>query len=62
MKNICHKYLKIGDKVTVRMPSGVIVPNGALVWLNFDAQECRVYWEETETFFTVDIKDLLPPF
>lgn len=48
--------------MTVRMPSGVIVPNGALVWLNFDAQECRVYWEETETFFTVDIKDLLPPF
>lgn len=54
--------LRLGDKVTVRMPSGVIVPDGKLISINLNTKECRIYWEETETFFTVDFKDLLPPF
>lgn len=44
------------------MPSGVVVPNGIIISVNFNTQKCEVYWQNPIMACIVDFKDLLPPF
>ncbi len=56
------KNIKVGDKVTVRMPSGTIIPGGEIASIQPELGTCKVYWPDTESHFLVSLGDLLPPF
>ncbi len=55
-------YIRVGDRVTIRMPSGTIIPGGEVVSIQPELGTCKVYWPETESHFLVPLVDLLPPF
>lgn len=56
------KNIRIGDRVTVRMPSGTILPGGEIASIQPELGTCKVYWPETKAHFLVPLVDLLPPF
>lgn len=56
------KNIRVGDQVTIRMPSGKIVPGGEVVSIQPKLGTCKVYWADTESHFLVPLVDLLPPF
>lgn len=53
--------LRLGDKVTVRMPDGAI-RNGTINRINFKVQKCEVQWENPIMVSVIDLENLLPPF
>jgi hypothetical protein len=54
--------IRIGDQVTVRMPSGTILPGGEIASIQVELGTCKVHWPDTGSHFLVPLVDLLPPF
>ncbi len=50
---------KVSERCSVRMRSGVIVPNAVIVSLQHSSKTCKVYWEGTDTYLFFGLKQLI---
>ena len=60
LRAVAVEKLKLGDRVSVQLDDGLILPHGALVGIDIESQTAHVYWAETQLLKGCSFVDLLP--
>ena len=54
--------LRLGDKITVKTPSGTIITGGEVVSIQPQNKTCEVYWYASNSHLLCNFDQLLAPF